>query len=134
MAMIDVDNFRAINERHSHIVGDHVLQVLAGLMRASCRPPDLAARYGGDEFLIALASPESGSGAAVAERLRAAVAAHPWQEVAPSLKVTVSIGIAEARNGIEASEAVRRADAALAQAKRAGRNQVRSATGSRAKA
>lgn len=134
MLMIDVDNFKEINERHSHIVGDHVLQVFAGLMRASCRPPDLAARYGGDEFLLAVAGPESGSAEAVAQRLRSAVAAHPWHEVAPSLKVTISIGVAEARPGIDASEIVRRADAALFQAKHAGRNQVKVSNGDRAEA
>ena len=111
-----------------------MLQVFAGLMRASCRTPDLAARYGGDEFLIAVVTPESGSAAAVAERLRAAVAARPWHEVAPGLKVTVSIGVAEARKGLEASENVKRADAALHAAKRAGRNQVKSASESWLKA
>jgi diguanylate cyclase (GGDEF)-like protein len=130
MLMIDIDHFKEINDQHSHIVGDHVLQVVAGLMRASCRTPDLAARYGGDEFLIAVANPESGSAAAVAERLRSAVALRPWHEVAPGLRVTVSIGVAEAHKGLEASEAVKQADAALHAAKREGRNRVKSSTGS----
>lgn len=134
MLMIDIDGFKDINERHSHTVGDRVLQAFAGLLRASSRPPDLAARYGGDEFLLAVAKPDAGSAEAVAQRLRAAVAAHPWQEVAPSLRVTVSIGVAEARKGLEASDVVKRADAALFVAKRSGRNQVRAWTGDRAEA
>ena len=127
--MVDIDQLKDINERNSWAVGDRVLRAVAEITRAACRPADLAARYQGDALVLAIANPDPGSAIAIASRLARSVASHPWHEIARDLVVTVSIGIANAKKGVEASEAVRRADTALHAAKRAGPNQVRSATG-----
>lgn len=117
---VDVDDFKQVNDRYSHSVGDEVLRRIAVILRTHCRADDVPVRYGGDEFLILV----FGGGAAaeeVAERLHAAVRSAPWGQVAPGLEVTVSVGVgqhAPARGAIAA------ADSALYAAKRAGRDRV----------
>jgi diguanylate cyclase (GGDEF)-like protein len=123
--MIDVDHFKAVNDRFGHAAGDRVLQTVAAVCRGAKRDSDVVARLGGEEFALML--PETTEQAALlfAERLRQQV-----QECAPSvegekLDVTVSIGIAGASvrtSGIEAL--MRRADHALYEAKHLGRNCV----------
>jgi len=96
IALIDVDRFKEINDRHSHAVGDRVLQALAGLLRAQVRRGDLPARLAGDEFVIVF--PDSGQGTArmVCERLCNAVRDFAWSEIASGVEVAISVGLAEA--------------------------------------
>jgi diguanylate cyclase len=117
---VDVDQFKQVNDRFSHAVGDEVLRRIAVILRTQCRSEDVPVRYGGDEFLILV----FGGGAAaegVAERLHQAVRSAPWEQVAASLQVTVSVGVGRS---VPARGAIAAADAALYAAKRAGRDRV----------
>ena len=116
---VDVDEFKAVNDRYSHAVGDTVLQTVAGILRAQSREGDQLLRYGGDEFLVLLRG-DVGLARVVAARIREAVDDHPWGEVAPGLAVTVSIGVARGGN----EDLLFSADRALLVAKRVGRNRV----------
>jgi len=117
---VDVDEFKQVNDRFSHAVGDEVLRRIAVILRTQCRSDDVPVRYGGDEFVILV----FGKGAAaegVATRLHDAVRSAPWGQVAPGLKVTVSIGVGRAA---PARGAIAAADTALYEAKRSGRDRV----------
>ena len=124
MALIDIDIFKRINDSHSHAVGDAVLKQVAGVIRAHCRQNDLPVRYGGDEFLLVLADANLSTGAKVLQRLKVANDSWPWQDLSPGLAVTLSIGAAERAPGASITAAIEAADAALYEAKNAGRNQI----------
>lgn len=125
LAVMDVDRFKQVNDQHGHGVGDAVLRQVAAILRERLRTRDLAARLGGEEFLIALVDTPDASARDICERLRAAIEAHDWSGLAPALKVTVSIGLAEATPADDATRLIERADDALYDAKRTGRNRVR---------
>ncbi|HYH38083.1 MAG TPA: diguanylate cyclase [Azospirillum sp.] len=127
--MIDIDHFKTVNDTHGHAVGDEVLRALVGVMTTVLRATDHLGRHGGEEFVVLLPDTALDGAAASAERLRAAVAATALQgrDGAP-LACTISVGATEwspADATIEA--ALKRADAALYEAKAAGRNAVRCA-------
>jgi two-component system cell cycle response regulator len=131
--MVDVDHFKRINDRHGHPAGDEVLGQLAQCVDAVVRGSDVAARYGGEEFVILLPGTEVHAGEALAERIRRAVAAEPFQIKASgeALSVTVSIGVAEYRPAereedlkVAGERLIARADVALYEAKANGRNVV----------
>ncbi len=88
LALLDIDNFKSINDRFSHAAGDRVLKTVADLIRGSLRPADVAARYGGEEFVVAWSSTPDDAGAAC-EALCRAVAAYPWGRLHPELRVTL---------------------------------------------
>jgi diguanylate cyclase (GGDEF)-like protein len=121
VAMLDLDHFKRINDQYGHDIGDLVLREVAQLLRSSIRPGDLAARLGGEEFLLLLPDTEMEPAKAVCERLRQAIADHPWSQFAEGLRVTVSQGLAEVC-GLDAPWQL--ADQALYAAKANGRNQV----------
>ncbi len=118
--LIDIDHFKAINDEYGHSAGDRALEALAGVLQRSFREGDVV-RYGGEEFLIPLTC-ERATAIAAGERVRDAIA---QIEVAgfPTLKLTVSIGIASGPLH-RVHELIERADRALYQAKRAGRDQI----------
>jgi two-component system cell cycle response regulator len=122
---IDVDHFKTINDRFGHDVGDRVLVRLAELLKACLRPGDSVGRYGGEEFVAVVAGAGVESLRLVAERLRSTVAATVLDEPL-SLGVTVSVGGAlfDARRGENTDALLRRADLAVYEAKRTGRNKV----------
>ncbi len=120
----DVDEFKFINDSFGHAVGDEVLRALANRIRSTLRREDAAARVGGDELLIVLTGIHSLEGAtAVAEKIRQAAAA-PIALDEGSVQVTLSIGITLMGSGESVDEAVARADEAMYDAKRSGRNRV----------
>lgn len=122
---LDVDHFKAINDRFGHSLGDAVLRDVSGIVMASIRQADPAIRYGGEEIVVVLEDAADGAAEQVAERIRAAIERHDWGQLHGELRVTASIGVAE-RRGRERVEAwLDRADAALYDAKHAGRNRVR---------
>lgn len=123
-AAIDVDHFKRVNDDFSHATGDGVLKELAGLMRKSCRPNDVAARVGGEEFVLLYRGGRSANVLAAAERLRKAVARHPWKTVAPGLSITISIGLAHSTEAADGPALAALADRRLYAAKHAGRNRV----------
>ena len=123
LLLIDIDHFKPVNDTHGHAVGDDVLREFAGRIGRGIRGIDLAARYGGEEFVVIMPDTPLTLAASVAERLRAAVADEPFR-ISPelSLKITASIGVAGPGGGAEAM--LKRADAALYEAKHAGRDRV----------
>lgn len=123
VAILDIDQFKAINDQGGHDVGDEVIRRVADRITGSLRTTDTAFRLGGEEFLVVLPATDEAAARQVAERLRATVAAAPVPRL--GCPVTVSVGVTEIQARLEGwEEAVRRADAALYRAKREGRNRV----------
>lgn len=110
VAVVDVDQFKSVNDCHSHQVGDLVLKTLAGLFQQLLRGEDLAGRWGGDEFVLAFRAADEAQAQAVAERLRRAVLLHPWEALAPGLCVSISLGLTEARPGDDLDALLLRSD------------------------
>jgi diguanylate cyclase len=124
LMMIDLDDFKRINDHHGHLVGDEIIRAVAATIRECTRDCDVCGRYGGDEFGVILTNTGAGGAQAVAERIRARVAELrlPGQ---PLLRCSVSVGIAEATREFEHARAwIERADAAMYRAKAEGRNRV----------
>jgi diguanylate cyclase len=124
LVLLDLDHFKAINDTLGHDTGDLVLKAVAQLLRAQCRGSDLAVRYGGEEFLLALAGSTLEAAAPLAERLRGSIASQPWSKLAPHLDVTSSFGVADASEALEPAALLTLADRRLYAAKFAGRNRV----------
>ena len=119
-AIIDIDRFKRVNDQGGHQAGDRALVTLAAVLKANLRATDVAARFGGDEFVILMPLSDPEAARAAAERIRRAV-----HEDAAATTLTVSIGVASTR-GEQASleELMARADQALYEAKRRGRDRV----------
>ncbi len=124
--ILDVDRFKSVNDEYGHAAGDLALQAIAGSLRANTRASDLLARYGGEEFVVIMPGTEAEAASAAAERLRAAVEAIPCTWAAGRCgRLTVSIGVASTEQAGRAPDVLlSAADAALYEAKRAGRNRV----------
>lgn len=122
--LLDVDNFKQVNDRHGHACGDAVLQALGRVVPASLRRGDLSARWGGEEFALLLPGADAEAGAGITERLRLAVAQTSIIAAGQSLRCTASIGVAEARPGDSLDSLMRRADEAMYRAKQDGKNRV----------
>lgn len=123
MALVDLDHFKQVNDRHSYAVGDEVLVRFTAILRENARTSDVVVRYGGEEFLLVMPQTTLEQALVVCERLRAAVETHGWSDVQPSLRLTTSIGVSDNQHrdlkGITAA-----VDSALHDAKRDGRNRV----------
>lgn len=118
--MIDLDHFKKINDQHGHHAGDAVLRDAAVAIADSIRVEDTAGRWGGEEFIIVLPRTDLAGASAIVERVREAIEACST----PNIAVTASIGVA-VFDGTDDEQLVRSADAALYEAKNAGRNRVR---------
>jgi len=125
LAIIDVDNFKRINDSRSHLTGDAVLVRLGELFGGLVPEPGFVARLGGEEFLLVVPGAEAASGLATCERTRAIVAGQQWRDITNGIRVTVSIGVTTAGPGTTVAAALAAADAALYEAKHAGRDRVR---------
>lgn len=110
LAMIDIDGFKQINDRFSHVLGDDVLRQVAMLLGEVVRQQDLAVRLAGDEFVLILRDTTEALGLQVVERLDRAVAQFPWATVQQGLHVQVSIGLAQAQPGDTSESLLRRSD------------------------
>lgn len=125
LLIVDLDLFKQINDRYGHPVGDLVLASVAKVMREGTPEGFLIGRLGGEEFAIALPGLDQGAAARLAESLRAAVAASPVEAVGQSLRVTVSVGVAQAGSGdCSRGHLLKLADDQLYRAKQEGRNRV----------
>jgi diguanylate cyclase (GGDEF)-like protein len=122
IALIDIDRFKAINDRHSHAVGDVVLKRVGAVIRAHSRTRDLPVRYGGDEFLVVLADVDEAAALPVLRRLKDAIDASAWDDVAAGLDVTLSIGAAARAPQASVAATIADADRALYAAKARGRD------------
>jgi diguanylate cyclase (GGDEF)-like protein len=124
--MFDVDRFKAINDRYGHLAGDAMLAAIGARMREVLRRSDVRCRYGGDEFLVVLPETSAKDASRVAGWLRSELQEVRIDVGRESISPTVSIGVATAAEGdADAESFIGRADAALYQAKQAGRNCVR---------
>ncbi len=125
LVIADLDDFKGINDRHGHAVGDDVLREFASVLKATVRETDLAGRWGGEEFLLLLPGAGAAGGAQLAERIRSAFAERSFLgsdgEVA---RVTCSFGVAQLQPADNGRELFAAADRALYQAKRKGKDRV----------
>ncbi len=124
LMFIDIDDFKAANDRYGHEAGDQLLVTFSDILRAATRGGDTVARFGGDEFVVLLPDTSFGRACAVADRIMAQTA---QMDVfpKPALRCTLSIGIARATAEMrEASQWLKAADEALYSAKREGKNRI----------
>lgn len=124
VAMLDLDNFKQINDRFSHILGDAVLQRVAQVLIAQLGSHGHAARLGGEEFALVFPNVPAAVATALCEGIRVAIANADWSDLAPDLTVTVSVGLAAGDGALPASQLMAEADERLYCAKAAGRNRV----------
>ncbi len=124
LILLDLDDFKVINDRHSHSVGDEVLRDVGEALRSRSRPTDVCARYGGEEFVVALPGCDHDDAHAVAATLGEAIRSLQWDHLDPQLQVTASAGIAMLAEGMDAHGLLAAADRALYEAKSRGKDQV----------
>ncbi len=124
LVLVDIDHFKRINDSFGHAAGDQVLVRVAQALRQGLRQGDVLARWGGEEFLALLPATAPAAAAALAERLRQAVAALPVMLDGQTLSITVSLGVAPVGADADLQPATAQADRALYASKRAGRNRV----------
>lgn len=127
LAMLDVDHFKQVNDAHGHDAGDKLLVHLSTVIRSALRESDVLVRYGGEEFLLILSDADLRGARFVVDRLRQVIAKAPLHYEGRRIEVTVSVGVAQLKEGENGQSLVLRADHALYEAKRAGRNCVREA-------
>ncbi len=124
LALIDVDHFKRINDRHGHDAGDRVLSGMAELLRSSSRPDDVVVRWGGEEFLLLFPGTGLPDAVAICHRICDLVGANDWGDLAGDNGVSVSIGVTATRGRKSVTELLSRADELLYEAKRNGRARV----------
>lgn len=122
--LCDIDHFKSVNDRFSHAAGDEVLRRLGDILQTNMRGADLVARYGGEEFVVAFPETDLSQARDACEALRQHVQAHPWHEIHPELRITISMGLSGDTRASSFERMLEAADAQLYQAKRGGRNQV----------
>ncbi len=124
--LIDVDNFKQINDTHGHLVGDSVLREIADCCSRCVRKVDTLARYGGEEFVVLMPQTDVEGGKQQAERLRKMIADHQFKHLPANTRITVSVGVGEYHLPMmdKAEDLLRAADDAAYTAKRLGKNRV----------
>jgi diguanylate cyclase (GGDEF)-like protein len=130
LLLLDIDDFKSVNDRFGHPAGDTVLRALADLLRRNVRAFDVCCRYGGEEFVLVLPGSDAEDALSTARRVRQAVEAQrlPVRADEPPVGVTLSIGSITLRAGDTVDDFIGAADEALYEAKRCGKNQIRVAT------
>lgn len=127
LAMLDIDQFKTINDTYGHLAGDEILKAFVDLALRNIRQSDLLARYGGDEFAIILPEADSIAARRFCEKLRAIVAAYPFRYQQQTMAITTSIGLQsyDHKDGEKSvSQLIAAADARLYEAKKTGRNRI----------
>jgi diguanylate cyclase (GGDEF)-like protein len=122
LVILDIDNFKAVNDRYGHQVGDKVIMVIGKICNAAKRTSDIAGRIGGEEFAILLPETTTTAAHLFAQRLRLLIASEAIED--GMVMATVSIGVSNAVHMSSISELMKQADLALYEAKRTGRNRV----------
>jgi diguanylate cyclase (GGDEF)-like protein len=127
LMMLDIDYFKYYNDKNGHLKGNDVLREVAGIIKSTVRKVDFPARYGGEEFSVILPSAMKDSALSIAERIRSSIEEHHFynEEEQPNKNLTISIGIATApEDAEEVDSLIEKADEALYEAKKQGRNRV----------
>lgn len=124
LIMADLDFFKKINDTYGHLAGDLVLRHVAERIRATVRDLDMIGRFGGEEFVIIMANASLEMANAIAERIREDITRAPFHVKGFNIPVTISLGVAMLRQGEYKESLLERADAAMYEAKRMGRNRV----------
>lgn len=128
LMMIDLDDFKPLNDRYGHVVGDRILRAFGGLLQDIIRSSDIAGRYGGEEFLVILPQTACLDAAAAAERIRKEISLHDFRigfDKDRTCRITVSVGVyASPFLSQKTDEIIGLADAALYRAKKEGKNKV----------
>ncbi len=122
--MIDIDDFKKVNDTYGHTVGDKVLKTIAQILKTKLRATDVVGRYGGEEFLVVLPETDLQAALTVAEKLRTEVAKKTFKYKDQVFKVTISLGAAQLKEGESIEELINRADQALYTSKRSGKNRT----------
>lgn len=122
--MVDIDNFKNINDTYGHDIGDEVLISIADILIKSTRSQDLVSRWGGEEFLILLPDTKLDGGITAAEKIRLRIANEEIKTNELIIHATVSIGVAEFKDGYTIESCIKNSDQALYEAKNKGRNKV----------
>jgi diguanylate cyclase (GGDEF)-like protein len=128
--MVDIDHFKRVNDEHGHLVGDQALRFVATTLQNELRSMDFLCRYGGEEFCAILPETNRAGAARAGERLRSAIERTEFKQERVRLPLTVSVGATSwtANEGTEIPDLLQRADSALLEAKRSGRNKVQLAS------
>lgn len=126
VALIDLDGFKQVNDRHSYALGDSVIREIGVLLESACRRDDIVARLGGDEFVMVLLGADADEAWHVLDRFRVTVEHHRFDGVPDDLPLSASIGVVSLRagSGRPAAEVLAAANAALHHSKRSGRNRI----------
>lgn len=124
LVMCDIDNFKQVNDRFSHQVGDLVLKRVAELLLSSIRAHDAVSRYGGEEFVLMLAGLNANQAFAICERSRQLIEDEDWSLIHPELKLTLSMGLCDSISLESITQILSKADDALYLSKREGKNKV----------
>ncbi|MGR5177126.1 GGDEF domain-containing protein [Vibrio parahaemolyticus] len=124
LLLLDIDFFKQVNDTYGHLAGDQTLQEVVSRVQSLIRPIDIFARVGGEEFAIILPQNDDRSGYEVAERIRLAIAHHPFCHNEHTFSITTSLGVTQIHHGEQNNEAFSRVDDALYLAKEQGRNRT----------
>lgn len=124
LVLLDIDHFKHVNDTYNHSIGDEILKLVANLISSHCREDDTVARWGGEEFALLLPNTSALVARDICERIRQAMMLTDCSAVAPGLKLTISMGIAEYAGEAQHERLLSRSDSALYQAKKHGRNRI----------
>jgi diguanylate cyclase (GGDEF)-like protein len=125
-AILDIDDFKRFNDNHGHQLGDDVLRSMGRVIRNELRGPDIAGRYGGEEFTLAFPNSTAAQASHAVERIRKSFASQVFQsfDSNPGVSATLSLGLAQLKQGESAAGLIKRADQALYEAKNTGKNRI----------
>lgn len=124
LMIIDIDNFKLINDHHGHPVGDLILQEISNVMKAGIRLSDRIGRIGGEEFIVLLPETSNNKALIVAECLRKDVEKHPFMIGKGRKKITISIGVGEYKPKLSLGENMKKLDRILYKSKNEGKNRI----------
>jgi len=124
VVLCDIDFFKNVNDLHGHDAGDSLLRMIGQDISQAVRPYDILVRWGGEEFLLFLPSTEPDLASAIAERIRLDIGERVYAYEGHSLRLSATLGVATVRDGESVADVIRRADVALYEGKRSGRNRV----------